>query len=97
MGAIMVLQKILSIFEHKLQGVQHQSDIGREESTTAKKDGKVLKWDPSMEDRRCVPDRRENERRVMHLQPYLNTRKNNGRRRSFGRRKTDQSLKSHFQ
>jgi hypothetical protein len=27
----------------------------------------------------------------------LNTRKNNGRRRSFGRRKTDQSLKSHFQ
>lgn len=42
-------------------------------------------------DRRQGEDRRMQERRTMHCQPYIDTRKNNGRRRSLGRRVTDQA------
>jgi len=42
-------------------------------------------------DRRQVDDRRMQERRTIHCQPYIDTRKNNGRRRSLGRRVTDQA------
>lgn len=42
-------------------------------------------------DRRQVEDRRAQERRTIHCQPYIDTRKNNGRRRSLGRRVTDQA------
>ncbi len=42
-------------------------------------------------DRRQGEDRRTQERRTIHCQPYIDTRKNNGRRRSLGRRVTDQT------
>lgn len=42
-------------------------------------------------DRRINPDRRQQERRVFNCQPYIDTRKNHGRRRSFGRRASDQA------
>lgn len=42
-------------------------------------------------DRRINPDRRQQERRVFNYQPYIDTRKNHGRRRSFGRRASDQA------
>lgn len=41
-------------------------------------------------ERRSEPDRRQHERRLLHCQPYIDTRKNHGRRRSFGRRASDQ-------
>lgn len=41
-------------------------------------------------DRRQIEDRRLQERRITYCQPYLDTRKNHGRRRSFGRRLDDQ-------
>ncbi|MBR7801712.1 hypothetical protein [Undibacterium fentianense] len=48
-----------------------------------------LTW-PAVE-RRTIADRRLHERRVINCQPYIDTRKNNGRRRSFGRRAGDES------
>jgi hypothetical protein len=44
----------------------------------------------SQTDRRTGSDRRQQERRTVNCQPYIDTRKNNGRRRSFGRRLNDQ-------
>jgi hypothetical protein len=44
---------------------------------------------PSVEDRRENPLRRLQERRETHCKTYMDTRKNFGRRRSFGRRATD--------
>lgn len=41
-------------------------------------------------ERRSTPDRRQQERRLVNCQPYIDTRKNHGRRRSFGRRASDQ-------
>ncbi len=41
-------------------------------------------------DRRQIEDRRSKERRTTFCQPYLDTRKNHGRRRSLGRRLNDQ-------
>lgn len=41
-------------------------------------------------ERRTNSDRRQQERRNINFQPYIDTRKNHGRRRSFGRRATDQ-------
>jgi S-adenosylmethionine:diacylglycerol 3-amino-3-carboxypropyl transferase len=41
-------------------------------------------------ERRQATDRRLQERRHTHCQPYMDTRKSHGRRRSLGRRKTDQ-------
>lgn len=40
-------------------------------------------------ERRKVLDRRLQERRKLNCKPYLDTRENHGRRRSFGRRSTD--------
>lgn len=40
-------------------------------------------------ERRKAPDRRIQERRKINCKPYLDTRENHGRRRSFGRRSTD--------
>lgn len=45
-------------------------------------------------DRRAATDRRHLERRRVNSHPYLDTRKNNGRRRSFGRRHRDQDLET---
>lgn len=42
-------------------------------------------------ERRRNPDRRQQERRIFNYQPYIDTRKNHGRRRSFGRRASDQT------
>lgn len=42
-------------------------------------------------ERRSGVDRRVEERRIINCQPYIDTRKNNGRRRSFGRRARDQA------
>ena len=42
-------------------------------------------------ERRVSVDRRQQERRTVNCQPYIDTRKNNGRRRSFGRRVSDQA------
>ncbi|TXI89440.1 MAG: hypothetical protein E6Q34_10685 [Burkholderiaceae bacterium] len=43
-------------------------------------------------ERRKIPDRRIAERRKVNCHPYLDTRSNNGRRRSFGRRATDEQV-----
>lgn len=43
-------------------------------------------------ERRKIPDRRLAERRKVNCHPYLDTRTNNGRRRSFGRRATDEKV-----
>lgn len=43
-------------------------------------------------ERRKNPDRRLSERRKVNCHPYLDTRSNNGRRRSFGRRSTDEKV-----
>lgn len=45
--------------------------------------------EPGFVERRKVPDRRIQERRKINCKPYLDTRENHGRRRSFGRRSTD--------
>jgi hypothetical protein len=47
-------------------------------------------------DRRASTDRRSQERRKVMSHPYLDTRKNNGRRRSFGRRLRDQDMETPF-
>jgi hypothetical protein len=47
-------------------------------------------------ERRASTDRRHQERRKVVSHPYLDTRKNNGRRRSFGRRLRDQDIKTPF-
>lgn len=45
--------------------------------------------EPGFVERRKLPDRRIQERRKINCKPYLDTRENHGRRRSFGRRSTD--------
>ena len=45
--------------------------------------------EPGFVERRKIPDRRIQERRKINCKPYLDTRENHGRRRSFGRRSTD--------
>ena len=45
-------------------------------------------------ERRKIPDRRIAERRKVNCHPDLDTRTNNGRRRSFGRRSTDEQVGS---
>lgn len=47
-------------------------------------------------DRRASHDRRAHERRKVISHPYLDTRKNHGRRRSFGRRLRDQNMETPF-
>ncbi|MFZ6801624.1 hypothetical protein [Undibacterium sp. Di24W] len=47
-------------------------------------------------ERRASTDRRQHERRKVVSHPYLDTRKNNGRRRSFGRRLRDQDMETPF-
>jgi hypothetical protein len=47
-------------------------------------------------ERRASADRRSQERRKVTSHPYLDTRKNNGRRRSFGRRLRDQDMETPF-
>jgi len=47
-------------------------------------------------DRRSSQDRRQHERRKVLSHPYLDTRKNHGRRRSFGRRLRDQNMETPF-
>lgn len=45
--------------------------------------------EPGFVERRKIPDRRLQERRKINCKPYIDTRENHGRRRSFGRRSTD--------
>ncbi len=45
--------------------------------------------EPGFVERRKYPDRRVQERRKINCKPYLDTRENHGRRRSFGRRASD--------
>lgn len=45
--------------------------------------------EPGFVERRKGTDRRVQERRKINCKPYLDTRENHGRRRSFGRRSTD--------
>jgi hypothetical protein len=56
----------------------------------------VAKDGSTQTERRTSTDRRQQERRKVISHPYLDTRKNNGRRRSFGRRLRDQDMETPF-
>ncbi|MBI3711476.1 MAG: hypothetical protein HY253_00715 [Burkholderiales bacterium] len=59
------------------------------EETAALPEHSLRPGEPGFVERRKMPDRRIQERRKINCKPYLDTRENHGRRRSFGRRSTD--------
>lgn len=86
----MVIPRIFQFFDlftdHSKQNVMSSS-----ENTGA---GTIRRSDKpeTFVERRHTPDRRQLERRKVNCHPYLDTRANNGRRRSFGRRATDEKV-----
>lgn len=82
----MILTQILNIFSRHTQSsgvIANQAA-----ANTSVQDSLDQTW-PEI-DRRKTSDRRQQERRMFNYQPYIDTRKNHGRRRSFGRRASDQ-------
>ena len=83
----MILNKILGALKNIPS--PHEASITTLAVTTPSDfDLETTSW-PQI-DRRQIEDRRLQERRNSHCQPYLDTRKNHGRRRSFGRRLDDE-------
>lgn len=87
----MVMPRISQVF--KLFSGQAQQAV----VSTANSTGTATPDKPTVfVERRKTPDRRVAERRRVNCHPYLDTRTNNGRRRSFGRRSTDEQVGIHF-
>lgn len=85
----MVMPRIFQLFDiftdHSKQSVISTSRSHAGASTASEKPTEFV-------ERRKKPDRRLTERRKVNCHPYLDTRTNNGRRRSFGRRSTDEKV-----
>jgi hypothetical protein len=86
----MSFMRIFNIFE-TISAPKKAMSSGSSSSGTSssESDQSIIKTWPQIE-RRTNSDRRQQERRLVNYQPYIDTRKNNGRRRSFGRRLSDQ-------
>lgn len=82
-----MLNPILRFFK-KLSG-EHEPSIATLAETHPSNISKESACWPQIE-RRQIKDRRLQERRQTYCQPYLDSRKNHGRRRSLGRRLGDQ-------
>ena len=87
----MVMPRISQLFT-LFSGHAKQSVVSSSNSTAAATPEKP----PVFVERRKTPDRRIAERRKVNCHPYLDTRTNNGRRRSFGRRATDEQVGQNF-
>jgi hypothetical protein len=90
----MTILRIFQVFDFFKSGTAHQAEMSSgskpEERETIIPQRTYVAKDGSVQiDRRGAPDRRHRERRKTNSRPYLDTRKNNGRRRSFGRRSRD--------
>jgi hypothetical protein len=97
----MTILRIFQVLDFFKSGTAHQAEINTgsnpepratiiPQRTYVAKDGSV------QIDHRGAPDRRRQERRRTNSHPYLDTRKNNGRRRSFGRRSRDLDSETSF-
>ncbi len=95
----MTIQRILQVWDlfmsEPAPAKENRAAANSHQSLAATPQRTYLAPDGSRQiDRRTAPDRRHLERRRVNSQPYLDTRKNNGRRRSFGRRHRDQDLET---
>ncbi len=82
-----MLNPILRFFK-KFSGEHEPSIATLAETEPTNINRETASW-PQIE-RRQIKDRRLQERRHTYCQPYLDSRKNHGRRRSLGRRLGDQ-------